>query len=748
MSGFEQQTSMQGMSLSQGSPEPLGVPFTKFLGVIRRQSWAILTIIALGLVLTTVIVYRMTPQYTAQVSILVEPRRTQVSDLQAISSEPENAPNIMRTQIDILRSPDLLKGVVRELRLSQLPEFAPWLQEPGLISEAFDAILIAINLKEPHSHIVDVSEASRIQLSGHILASKIIFSNEARSNVLHLSVETADSTLSARIANEIARQFLDFKRHQKFAATQRAHEWFQERLSELVIKVRAAEQAVQIFREENGLTEVPTFRNGAQAYASINAQQMVQTNQQLIELMSNRAQKEAQLQEINKVLQQGGRIETLPTVVQSSLIQRLRELEVTLAGREAEIAATLGDRSPDLVAVRSQRRGIQRRIQEEMANLTAGLQNEVTALQTQEQRLRTNFSELRRKVSIENVAEVRLHGLLAEAQASRGIYESFLQRATQLANVSGIQEPDAELVSRAAPPLSASAPKKARLLVVAGGLSLTLGLLLAFVLERLRTGIGTPEDMEVWLGLTPIGLVPRVRMRRNRPQLEARSAVEFTAAMSRIRGNFQVLDPERRPRLVMVTSALPKEGKSVFSVGMAESAARAGWRVLLIDCDMRRPTVARYLGLPVSAGLDRVLGEASALGDRGKLIHRMPSGLNVMPTEPSSRNPQDLLDSDRMRQLIKWAREEFDLVVLDTPPILAVADSMILARQVDSVLLAVCCERTPQATVRAAIKLLQSSGVRMLGTVLTQVHMRRMAGRGDGIARAWHSAGSYYGPHS
>jgi succinoglycan biosynthesis transport protein ExoP len=746
MSGFEQQGMIQGASLGQGSPEPLGVPFTRFVGVIRRQGWAILTIVALGLGLTTAIVYRMTPRYTAQVSILIEPRRTQVSDLQAISSEPENAPNIMRTQIDILRSPDLLNGVVRELKLTELPEFAPWKQEPSLVGRAIDEILIAFHLRQPV--VTEVNEVSRIQLSGLYLAGKISFSNEARSNVLHLSVETEDGALSAQIANEIARQFLDFKRHQKFAATQRAHEWFQERLGELVIKVRAAEQAVQLFREENGLTEVPTFRNGAQAYASINAQQMVQTNQQLMQLMSDRAQKEAQLQEMNRVLQQGGRVEALPTVVQSSLIQRLRELEVTLAGREAEIAATLGDRSPDLVSVRSQRRGVQRRIQEEMANLTGGLQNEVLTLQTQEQRLRANFAELRGRVSIENLAEVRLHGLLAEAQASRGIYESFLQRATQLANVSGIQEPDAELVSRAASPLSASAPKKGRLLVVAGGLSLVLGLLIAFMLERLRTGIGTPEDMEVWLGFTPVGLVPRVTMRRNRPQLEAPSAMEFTAAMSRIRGNFQVLDPERRPRLVMVTSAMPKEGKSVFSVGMAESAARAGWRVLLIDCDMRRPSIARYLGLPVSAGLDRVLGEASALGDRGMLIHRMPSGLHVMPTEPSSRNPQDLLDSDRMRQLIKWAREEFDLVVLDTPPVLAVADPMILARQVDSVLLAVCAERTPQATVRAAVKLLQGSGVRMLGTVLTQVHMRRMAGRGEGIARAWQSAGSHYGPRA
>jgi succinoglycan biosynthesis transport protein ExoP len=471
---------------------------------------------------------------------------------------------------------------------------------------------------------------------------------------------------------------------------------------------------------------------------------MVDISHQLVQLLVERGRKEAQLSEMNTLTKQGGRVESLPTVLQSTLLQRLREQEVTLAGREAEIGATLGERSPDLTSIRSQRRGVQRRIQEETQNIMTGLQNEVIALRNQEQRLRTTLSELRVKVSGENLAEVQLHGLLAEAQASRSIYESFLGRATQLANVSGIQEPDAELVSKATAPLGASSPKKGRLLVVTGGLSLVFGLLIAFALERMRTSFGTPEDMEARLGLTPIGLIPRVSMRRNRLKLGTSSAAEFSAAMSRIRGNFQALEEERRPRLIMVTSALPKEGKSVFSVGLAESGARAGRRVLLIDCDMRRPAVAQYLGISAGAGLNRILGETAALGDVATLVHRLPSGLHVITTDLSTRSPQDLLDSTRMKQLLKWAREEFDLVVLDTPPVLPVADPLILARQVDSVVLVVCSERTPQDHVRASIKLLQSSGTRMLSSVLTQVHMRRMAGHGDGLARAFYDAETYY----
>src|SRR5205085_2490773 len=151
----------------------------------------------------------------------------------------------------------------------------PGERPPGALGHALKAVARAIGL--PQSEPQPMSEAARIQSAALVLGSRISFGNEARSNVLRLSVQTESGELSARIANELARHFLDFKRHQKFAATQRAHEWFQERLGELAVKVRSAEQAVQAFREANGLTEVPTLRSGAPAYATINAQQMVET---------------------------------------------------------------------------------------------------------------------------------------------------------------------------------------------------------------------------------------------------------------------------------------------------------------------------------------------------------------------------------------------------------------------------------------------------------------------------------------
>ena len=720
--------------------EPLGVPMRRLGAILRQRAWLVLLVLALGLGGMGGYLAWAPSTYRAEASVLVEPRRTQVSDLQAISADPGNA-NLIRTQIDILRSPALARRVVEELGLVDHPALQP---HPGLSARLLRMATSILGLAPPEPP-PEPTEQERIENAADALSNMVGLQNEARSNLIFIWAETTSAELSADIANQLARQYLEFKQRQKTAAMQRAHTWFSDRLDGLAEKTRESEQLVENYRLQNGLAETTSVR-GAPLSPTINRQQLDEAARQLVIVSGERARKDSQLRQARAGLRTQQGPESLPEVLNSPIVQRLRDQEAVLIAREAELAASLGDRSPDLQAIRAQRRGLQQRLQAAMANATTGLANEVVAATAQENALRAQLESLRKAVTTENSAEVRLQSLISEANANRAIFESFLTRATQLANVGGIQEPDAELVSEAAVPTAPASPRKGRLLGVTFGLSLVLGVVLACLIDRMSDGISTPEALEAELGLVPLGLVPSVRARARGESPRGRGASDFISALSRLRGALQVLDPQTRPRVVMVTSALPQEGKTILAAGLARNAARAGWRVCLVDCDLRNPTVASEFGIAPEPGLAQVLTGASIGGD-SPVLRRVANGLDVMPSGLAELDPQELLASRRLTQILQMARERYDLVIVDAPPVLAATDALILARCVDTTLLAVHWERTPRAAARDALRLLQDVGAPVLGTVLTQVHLRRLARLSTGgLAYMYRRYQGYYRP--
>jgi polysaccharide biosynthesis transport protein len=364
-----------------------------------------------------------------------------------------------------------------------------------------------------------------------------------------------------------------------------------------------------------------------------------------------------------------------------------------------------------------------------MANVANSLDSEVRAARGQEQALQRQMEQLRNSVSGENSAQVGLQALQTQARATRSIYESFLTRATQLANVAGIQEPDASLVSAARTPLGPSAPQSSRLLGVAAVLSLVIGVALACIIERLRNGFSLPEQLEATLGLPLIAMLPNISPRTLRRPRKGKTAIAFNASIDKLRGQMRALG-EGRPRVLMVTSALPKDGKSMFASSLARNAAAAGWRVLLVDCDLGCPSLARLFGLPIAPGLREILAGES-LGDTSSFMHEPAPRLNVITAGHAGGDPQEFLASRSMAALINAVRTRYDLVVLDTPPVLPVADALVLAPQVDATLMVVRWEKTPRTAARDALRLLHESRARMMGAVMTRVD-RRTAAISDG----------------
>jgi len=721
--------------------EPLAVPLGRIVSILRRNLWVIVLTFTIGVCGTAAIVTAMAKRYTAEATIVIEPQRTQVSDLQAISPDSGDVSSLVRTQIDILRSPSLTIGVVKALNLTNNPEFAA--QKPGLLSRILASVKLLQNLIEPHAAkpVRALTEEDAIQRIGSTLSSKISFANETRSSVLTVAVTTHDPELSARIANEMVRQFLDFKRQEKFAAMQRAHDWFQEQMITLAEQVRADDLAVAHYRQEHQLDdESPT--DGGTHPATINRQQLEELNRQLVAVSRDRTLKEADLAQAQLARHGHASTTALPAVIVSPAVNQLLEQTAVALGHEAELATTQGSRNPQLTAIRAQIQKLQSRTQFEMANVANSLSAEVAAARDQEAALVQRMEQLRKAVSGENSAEIGLQALQTNARATRNIYESFLTRATQLANVSGIQEPDASLVASARPPLSPSAPQGGRLLAIAAMLSLVLGIALACLIERMRTGFSMPEQLEHGLGLPLVGLLPALSSRLFKRAVPSRAEVAFSASLDRFRGQLRSMG-EECPKLIMITSALPKEGKSLFAAKLARNMAGAGWRVLLLECDLYCPTIAVELGLQPGPGLSDILS-GKLLGNLTDIVREPEPRLHVITAGSRNGDSQELLASNRMTQFLLAARKNYDLVILDTPPVLAVADALILAQHADSTLMVVRWEKTNRGAAQDATKMLRESRAYIMGAVMSRVDIRSAARSSGRMSYAFSGYSSYH----
>jgi capsular exopolysaccharide synthesis family protein len=580
------------------------------------------------------------------------------------------------------------------------------------------------------------------QSAAGILSGKLSFANETRSSVLTVAVTTQDPALSASIANEVVHQYLGFKRQEKFAAMQRAHDWFQEQMGKLAEQSLAANRAVEQYRREHGLEEQAPD-DGVTAPAETvtsSRRQLDAIGNQLTDVSRERALKEGQLAQAQAVLRGQAPVSALPEVIASPTIIALAGQISTVAGEEAQLETVKGSGDLQLTAVRAQLAKLQAREKQEAANIVGSLSAALQASRAQERLLQQQMAQLRDAVTAENSAQVGLQALLTKARATRSIYESFLSRETQLANVAGIQEPDASLVSTANPPLGPSGPQTMRLTGVAALLSLVLGVALACVIERLRGGFSLPEQMEATLGLRVIGLVPSAPRAALRGRYVGRNGILFRSAIDRLRAHLRIQGGDR-PKVVMITSALPKEGKSVFAAALARNAAAAGWRVMLIECDFGRPSLAQHFDIKTGPGLSEILA-GELLGGTAAVLHEPAPRLHVITGGRVAGDRQELLASDRMAALLAASRKQYDLVLLDTPPVLPVADALVLAGQADATVMVVRWEKTARSAAQDALRLLREGRTRISGTVMTRVDPK-IAARSSG--RISYALSSYDG---
>lgn len=717
--------------------------------MLRRRRGVILGTIAVVTLAVGLYVFTVTPRYTAETALLLDTRKTNIIDLQAVMSSIQTEAAALRSEIDVLRSRELAGRVVDKLGLMGDPAFNEELVPPSGLAALFQldvgrtisGLLARIGLGPGGSEKPLTAEQQREITRGKLidkLLKNLIVANDNRSYTIKLLYTSKDPALSQRVVNTVADLYLVSQLEAKFEATRRANQWLSERVEDLKQQVLASEQAVQQWREANNLTAADARGT------TVSTQQLGELNTQLILATADRAQKESRLRQFQEQAKTGRIDVSAPEVAQSPLIAQLRAQETEIIRREADLSARYGDKHPAIINVRAELRDVRRQIGSEINKIIGGLANEAEAARIRERSLQTQLAELQSRAAQSNSAEVKLRELEREAQANRILYENFLGRFKETAETEDMQQADARLIARADLPIDPSFPNKKLFVALAFIGSSLFGILLAIIIERLDNGFRSTDQIEQVTGISGLGMIPSVNSsRRLSAPLEEflvrKPSSSFAESIRSIRTAILYSHVDKPPRAILITSAVPEEGKSSLSISLARSSAKAGQKVLLIDADMRRPRIHKSLKGRSDATLaDLFAGQKTA---EEVLNVDEETGMHFICTRAGMPNPQDLLGSQHMRDFIRSVSQHYDLVVVDSPPVLAASDSVVLSRIVDATVFVVRWEHTPRQVVLGALKQLQAVGGSIAGIVLTRVNVKKHVRFGYG------DAGYYYGKY-
>jgi capsular exopolysaccharide synthesis family protein len=703
-----------------------------FFSLLWRRRLIIVLTVAVAVIGTLAVLMTVTPKYTSTAMILVEPRVNRVADTTSVLSGLPPDFETIQTELEILASHSLHRRVVRDLGLTKDREFNPGLQQPWIGRRLLKSLFGG---KDTPPTAEEIERSTVNALDGAVKVA-----SSGRSRVIMLSVEADSPAKAAKITNALADAYLVSQLDAKFEATQRTTNWLNKRLAELKAQVQASEQAVEVYRQQAGLVE------GRDAVSST-AEQMTSLSTEIVLAGTRRAEAEARLANVRSLMNSGDGTGSVAEVLGNELIQRLQEQEGTLRRNLAALSQRYGPKHPQILQAQVELADTQQKLKGEVAKIVSSLEGEVAIARSRENSLLGAQRRLEGNLSSINQRGIRLRELNRESDANKALLETFMSRFKELSEQQDLQTTDSRVISEAQPPSGPSSPKTMVILLLAALGSAGLGVVLAVARERLDSGVHTSREIERWTGLPVLTTVPEVKGKPS--DSGSRSLQIVKSPMSRYSESYRNLlvglnlsNVDNPPKIIAVTSANPSEGKTVTSMSLAAAAAAAGKRVLIMDCDLRRPRVHQELGVSRGPGLvDFLAGEAEL-----ETVMRTDDrfGFQYITAGSETQNVLNLIESQKLRVLLTQMKPHFGLIIIDTPPLLAVADAKVIAERSDTVVFAVRWGKTSRNALIDGLKHLEGNAAPVAGVVMTRADMDRLSSYQYGTTYYGKAYQSYY----
>ena len=630
-----------------------------------------------------------------------------------------------QTQYKVLESRSLARRVIQSLKLSEHAEFLPKPETPfqkwrsNILSPIF-SLFAASNKKSPSEK--DPSESEKETKLVNQFLKRLKVEPIRNSRLVKIHFDSSFPELSAQVSNTLAGTYIKQNLETRFVATQQAKEWLTGQLEDLKAKVERADEALQAFGSRHDIISLDEKEN-------VTIQRLTELNETLTKAESERMAKEAfykQTKDRNS--------DSIPSILENKLIMDLKQTYIQFEAQYMKLSETFKPEYPEMVRLRNQMQAIHKRIDAEISKIIMAIKNEYESSLRREALLREAFDQQKARVMEMKGKAIQYNILKREADTNKELYGGLLQRMKEAGVSAGIMASNIQVVDQAELPTAPYKPNKRLNLLLAAVVGLFLGIGLAFFFEYLDNTVKTPEDVEQLIRLPSFGMVPEISYeRRKRMEKGASYPVELVTfghpksmlseAYRNIRTSILLSFPEKPPKKIVITSPNPAEGKTTTVINTAIALSQTGAQVLVIDTDMRKPRIHKIFDEENGVGLSNFL---SGHGDLKSIIKKTEiPNLYYIPSGPIPPNPSELIGSSLFKSMMASLGEQFDHLILDSPPVLGFADSIILSTSVDGIILVVLGGKTPRETLQRAKEVLHQVNAKILGVVINRIDIQR-----------------------
>lgn len=695
--------------LPYAGDQPTQVPVLRqYLGVLARRRWVVLGACVSLLLVGLVAAFLMTRQYSAVATIEISRESAQLTNFEGAERETSVADQeFYQTQYGLLRSRALAEKVANQLRLVDDPAFF----------ERFDAPTDTPAFTINGGRYPAAGRADRQRVAGAILLENLSIEPTRLSRLVNISFTSPDPEFSARVANAWADNFIMTNLERKVQATSYGREQLQRQLAEYKERLDASQRQLVAYASQQEIINLPSSGGDANSSAErpIVADNLATLNQALSEATADRIQAEARARQF-------GRAGASSEALDNAAINGLRQRRAELSAEYEQLMVRFEPGYPAAEGLRSQIDALDRAIAREEGRVSSAIRADYEAARTREEGLRarvdglkSEFLDLRRRSIQYNVYQ-------QEVDTNRVLYDGLLQRFKEIGVAGGVGVNNISIVDPADVPQKPSSPNIPLILLLSLGTGLVIGVALAFGLEQLDDAISNPGELQRLTGLPLLGSVPVVADESPRDALLDRKS-HLVDAYIAVQTNLAFTTEHGVPRSFAVTSTRPAEGKSTSALALATMLGRSGRRVILVDGDMRSPSVHHLGGVDHDRGLSNFLAGEDDIQTLTFPISDL--GITAMSAGPLPPNAAELLTGNRLSLLIQRLLETFDHVIIDSPPVMGLADAPLIASRVEGIIYAVEADGTRSSMVKASLNRLAAANAHVFGAILTKFEPKR-----------------------
>tara|TARA_R110002124_G_scaffold68695_2_gene185520 strand:- start:2979 stop:5234 length:2256 start_codon:yes stop_codon:yes gene_type:complete len=687
----------------------------KLLMPILHFKWRIFAFALLITALTVFVVLSMTPIYKASSMLLIESEQAMAIKIDEVYGINSGQQEYYLTQFEIIKSRSIAERVFNELDLINHPAFN---QPPSWFAE----LKAQLNFIPQELALVDNQITQNIAKHQMIdnFAQNISISPVRKTQLVSISYESSDSMLAAQVANAVGDTYIISQLEAKLGMTQKANVWLSGRLEDLRLNLNQSEFKLEQFKVANGLIDV-------EGVTALDAKELERLSDEITVARSRMAEADSFMAVVRRYgATDISRLESLPEVTSHQSVQNVKREVVLVERKVSELQQVYGPKHPKMIAAQAELIAVQQNLHKQISRLVQGIEDEAETATQNLRALESQFAKAKGAYQNLSTKDTDYQRLLREVDTNRQLFDSFLARQKETAVTGDFDSPVARFTDRAVVPLIPAKPNKKMIVILAFIASLGFAIILVLILDALNDTIKTSDDVEKLLSLRALGYVPKAKRGTSYDDINFAfydSNLPLHAeAVRTIRTSMSLMAMGSELATIEVTSSNPNEGKTTTSMNLAFAYATME-KVLIIDADLRKSSLGLRFGLPTyQPGLANILSGTDSVDHC--IITDVKPNVDVMPAGAVPLNPQELLTSAQFAELLTELKTQYGKIIIDTPPVHAVSDALIITSLCDATVLVVKAGQTRSEAIKLTIAKLNQARAKVFGVVLNQFNTK------------------------